>query len=113
LELAGVLALHDRGHVGSMHHRSLFNEYGRYDPSYRISADYELLLRPRDGLRAAFCDRVTARMSIGGVSDANVRLALLEQERAKRTSGGRPAWLCALERQTAYLKHRVRSLVWY
>jgi glycosyltransferase involved in cell wall biosynthesis len=100
-------------HVGSMHHRSLFEQYGRYDESYRISADYELLLRPRDRLRAAFLDRVTARMQLGGVSNANIQLALAEQERAKRTTGGRPAWRCRLERRSAYVRDRCRSLLWY
>jgi glycosyltransferase involved in cell wall biosynthesis len=100
-------------HVGSMHHRSLFAEYGQYDETYRVCADYELLLRPRERLQAAFVDRVTARMAFGGVSSSNVRLALMEQERAKRTTGGRAAWRCALERRTAYCKDRCRSLVWY
>jgi glycosyltransferase involved in cell wall biosynthesis len=100
-------------HVGSVHHRSLFKEYGRYDESYRISADYELLLRPRNRLRTAFLNRVTACMQLGGVSNANVQLALAEQERAKRTTGGRPAWRCRLERQTAYVRDRCRSLLWY
>ena len=32
-------------HTGLMHHRSLFNEYGLFDETFRIAADYELLLR--------------------------------------------------------------------
>src|SRR5262249_28658910 len=100
-------------HVGSMHHRSLFSEYGTYDTAYRVCADYELLLRPRGALRAGFIDRVTAAMALGGVSNANVHRALEEQERAKRTAGGRAAWLCAVERRSAHLKDRIRSLMWY
>jgi hypothetical protein len=100
-------------HVGSMHHRSLFEEYGRFDESYRLSADYELLLRPRSNLRAAFLDRVTAAMALGGVSNANTRLALAEQERAKRTAGGRSGWVCGLERRAAHVKDVCRSLLWY
>jgi glycosyltransferase involved in cell wall biosynthesis len=99
-------------HVGSMHRRRLFEEYGRFNESYRVCGDYELLLRPREHLRAAFVDRVTATMAFGGVSN-NVRLALAEQELAKRTSGGRPAWRCALERRSAYVRNRCRSLLWY
>jgi glycosyltransferase involved in cell wall biosynthesis len=100
-------------HVGSMHHRSLFEEYGRYDESYRSAADYELLLRPRERLRAAFFDRSTARMQLGGISNANIQVALAEQERVKRTTGGRPAWRCRLERRTAYVRDRCRSVLWY
>ena len=100
-------------HVGSMHHRSLFEEHGRFDSSYRLCGDYELLLRPRDHLRAAFLDAVTARMALGGLSNANVRKALAEQERAKRTAGGRPGWICAFERRKAHVTDFVRSLTWY
>lgn len=100
-------------HVGSMHHRSLFEVYGRFDESYRLSADYEFLLRPRSNLRTAFLDRVTARMTLGGVSNANTRLALAEQERAKRTAGGRSGWVCGLERHAAHARHVCRSLLWY
>jgi glycosyltransferase involved in cell wall biosynthesis len=100
-------------HVGSIHHRSLFERYGRFDASYRSCGDYELLLRPRGALRAGFMNRVTARMSLGGISNANSRRALDEQQRAKRTAGGRAAWKCALERRSAHLRDTVRSLLWY
>jgi glycosyltransferase involved in cell wall biosynthesis len=100
-------------HVGSMHHRRLYEQYGRYDESYRSCADYELLLRPRERLQAGFFRQVTARMALGGLSNANVRLALAEQERAKRTTGKRTAWRCRLERRTAYFRDRCRSMLWY
>lgn len=100
-------------HVGSVHNRSLFQEFGPFNEQYRVCGDYELLLRPRDRLRACFVDRVTASMEIGGASNRNIRLALAEQESAKRTTGGRAAWLCALERGTAHVRHRIRSMVWY
>lgn len=97
-------------HVGSLHHRSLFEQYGPFDASYRVCGDYELLLRPRHLLRAAFVDRVTVKMALGGVSNSNVTLALREQERAKRVAGGRPAWICAMERKTAHIKALRRSI---
>jgi glycosyltransferase involved in cell wall biosynthesis len=100
-------------HVGSMHHRSLFAEQGCFDESYRTSGDYELLLRPRSLLRAGFLDRVTADMALGGASNSNVRSALAEQERAKRSTGGRPRWLCAWERRKAHVTQACRSLLWY
>ncbi|MET0497678.1 MAG: glycosyltransferase family 2 protein [Steroidobacteraceae bacterium] len=99
-------------HVGSLHHRSLFEEYGQFDDKYRLCGDYEMLLRPKGALRAEFLDRVTARMALGGVSNANEGLALAEQERAKRDTGGRPGWLSALERRKARIVGACRSL-WY
>jgi glycosyltransferase involved in cell wall biosynthesis len=100
-------------HVGSMHHRSLFETYGHFDETYRVCADYELLLRPRDRLRTAFLDATTARMQLGGISNARAHQVLEEQARAKRTSGGRPAWRCTVEQKWAMAKDRVRRLVWY
>lgn len=98
-------------HVGSLHHRSLFDEYGLFDATYRVTGDYEFLLRPRATLRAAFLDRVTATMMLGGVSNANVALALAEAARAKSTTGGRPSWRCSLETREAYMKAKVRALL--
>jgi glycosyltransferase involved in cell wall biosynthesis len=94
-------------HVGSLHHRSLFAEYGEFDTRYLICGDYELLLRPRAALRAAFLPDSTAMANYGGVSNLKAAPALREACRAKRTSGGRAAWRCGLE----YLVARVKALV--
>jgi glycosyltransferase involved in cell wall biosynthesis len=55
-------------HPGSFHHRRLFERLGRFDVNYRIVGDYELLLRARGTLRAEFMQKVTVRMSAGGLS---------------------------------------------
>lgn len=96
-------------HVGSMHRRTLFEQIGLFDPSYRICGDYELLLRPRASLRAAFLPVTTTRMAYGGVSNARPRPALLEAKRAKLSSGGRKAWLCSVEYVNAFAKWLVRA----
>ena len=98
-------------HVGSLHRSDLFEQYGQCDPGYRICGDYEVLLRARAALRAAFLPIDTAKMTYGGVSNLRPRAPLLEAERAKRTSGGRAAWLCALEFRCALAKAIVRELV--
>jgi glycosyltransferase involved in cell wall biosynthesis len=98
-------------HVGSLHRRELFEQYGAFDPSYRICGDYELLLRPRGELHAAFLPINTAIMSYGGVSNRRPRPALLEAERAKRTSGGRAAWRCGVEYRYAMAKATMRGLL--
>jgi glycosyltransferase involved in cell wall biosynthesis len=98
-------------HVGSLHHRSLFAEYGEFDSRYRICGDYELLLRPRAELRAAFLPDSTAMANYGGVSNLKAGPALREACRAKRTSGGRAAWRCEAEYWLARVKALVRSVV--
>ncbi len=72
-------------HVGSMHRRRLFTKYGQFDTSYRITADYEFLLRPRGALRCAFLPAITVRMSAGGLSDSVA--ALREASRARIGAG--------------------------
>lgn len=95
-------------HVGSMHRRSLFTRLGNYDLSYRIVADYELLLRARHDLKAAYMPITTAVMRAGGISDS--RTALVEQARAKIIAGGRSPILVALELRFANAKFALRPL---
>lgn len=55
-------------HVASLHNRFLFHEIGLFDTSYKICADYELLMRKRGDLRACFMNEIIASMEFGGVS---------------------------------------------
>lgn len=57
-------------HPGALHSKHLFEEVGLYDISYKIAADYELLLRKGAHLKTAFLDEVTILVSEGGVSDS-------------------------------------------
>jgi glycosyltransferase involved in cell wall biosynthesis len=95
-------------HPGSMHRRSLFERLGDYDTSYRIVADYELLLRAQAQLAAAYMPRVTVRMAAGGVSSTTA--ALNEQARAKVLTGGRNRMLTAAELYLANAKFSLRPL---
>ncbi len=96
-------------HVGSMHRYTLFQKYGDYDISYRIVGDYELLLRPRGTLRAAFLPQVTAEMLAGGASDSFA--ALHEAYRAKVNTGERSPALAQLELWVANGKLLIRRLL--
>ena len=95
-------------HVGSMHRRSLFERVGIYDTSYRIAADYEILLRSRDKLRTAYTPFVTATMRASGNSDT--RAAFIEQARAKVDTGGRSKLLTSLEFHAKSAKYMFRPL---
>ncbi len=61
-------------HVGTMHKRSLFERYGKFDAFYRIAGDYEFLLRAGSQLKAAFLPEVTVMMRAGGASDSTASL---------------------------------------
>jgi len=56
-------------HVASLHNKkNLFEMLGGYDLSFKICADYELLLRKKDKLKYLFIPERIARMQIGGMS---------------------------------------------
>lgn len=69
-------------HVGALHSRKLFDQYGLFDSSYRIAGDYEFLLRPGKSLKTAFLDKAVATMLAGGISQRNHQV-LYEVRRAK------------------------------
>jgi glycosyltransferase involved in cell wall biosynthesis len=62
--LAGVML----PHPGMLHHRTLFAERGRFDESFRIAGDYEMLLRELLEREPAFVDRIVVDMQFGGMS---------------------------------------------
>ncbi|OWK71248.1 glycosyltransferase family 2 protein [Pedobacter sp. AJM] len=73
-------------HPGALHSSRLFEKYGMYNIDYKISGDYELLLRPRENLNAAFMADVTVIMSEGGTSDSIK--AITEYFKATTQTGG-------------------------
>jgi glycosyltransferase involved in cell wall biosynthesis len=95
-------------HPGSMHRRSLFDRLGTYDISYRIVADYELLLRARGRLITAYMPVTTVMMRDGGVS--RTRKVFEETARAKIATGGRNKLLTFIELYFANAKYLLRPL---
>lgn len=79
-------------HPGLMHHRSLFAEFGAFDLSFRLSADYEFLLRVLAKEDALFVPSLTAGVGWGGrtTTPENFILGMRETERALRRHGLRP-----------------------
>jgi glycosyltransferase involved in cell wall biosynthesis len=69
-------------HVGALHSKRLFEQYGPFDVRYRIAGDYELLLRAGEKLNTVFLDRPVAVMLAGGISQRNHRV-LHEVKKAK------------------------------
>ncbi|MGR9087537.1 MAG: glycosyltransferase family 2 protein [Gammaproteobacteria bacterium] len=80
-------------HPGVMHRRSLFEQHGTFDESFRIAADYEFLMRELTQADAYFVpDLIVVGMRQGGISStpANLWLALGEIRRAQRMHGCTP-----------------------
>ena len=74
-------------HPGMLMHRGYFDEYGRFDTSFRVAMDYELFLRgvPKNG--ATRVPGVVTRVRAGGVSARNRKLVIDETMRALRMHG--------------------------
>lgn len=73
-------------HPGALHAKKLFDTYGLYNTDFKITGDYELLLRPKGRLIAAFMNKVTVNMSEGGASDSIA--AVREYFKAVTDTGG-------------------------
>ena len=75
-------------HQGMFHHRSLFELYGRFDESFKIAGDYELLIRAfKEGGDAYFVDElIVAGMQTGGITTNCITLV---KETAKARQNNR------------------------
>jgi len=85
-------------HQATFHHRTLFARHGRFDESYRICGDYELLLRELLTCDAHFVPGlVVVTMGAGGLSDDPASAVTVTREfvRARRAHGLSrvPEWL--------------------
>lgn len=97
-------------HQAMFHHRSLFEDRGTFDESFRIAGDYDLLLRElREGC-AEFVPCLVAGMQHGGVSSnpASKMTTIREIMRAMQRHGLKPpvglrvAWLRAVAHAWLY-----------
>jgi len=66
--------------------REVYEQYGMYDTSYKIAADYDAMIRfHRAGVPFVFCDKVISNVRLGGVSSTS--LVGLEHENIKLKYG--------------------------
>ena len=99
-------------HQGVSHRRSLFEQHGQFDETFRIAGDYELLLRELKTADAGFIPNIImTAMRQGGVSSSPQNsLALLhEVRRAQQMHGQRlPSRIWVMVVARVYL----RLLIW-
>lgn len=98
-------------HQGVFHHRSLFEIHGRFDESYRIAGDYELLLRELKSRAARFVPDVeVANMQYGGMSSSPLRAIHTLREIARSRKKHKVRGLALLWHWT-FLKANIRYLL--
>ncbi len=69
-------------HPGALHHRSLFDEHGYFDENYKISGDYEFLLRISAYIRSAFVPEHLICMGNTGLSNKKLHRTINEGAKA-------------------------------
>jgi len=92
-------------HTGTFHHRDLFRRFGKFDASYRVSGDYEFLLRTLRGgdIEGLFIPGlIVTTMSDGGNAASRAFRGELENLAARRRYG-LPISSAALCRRMAML----------
>lgn len=96
------------GHPTLYLRRAVYEKYGLYDTSYRISADYEFMIRIlKDGNRLAYLPETIISMYYGGTSNkglSNYLESLKEGHRALTSNGVKHAWLIDMKRTIRVLK---------
>lgn len=99
-------------HQGVMHRRTLFEQHGEFDESFRIAGDYEFLLRELKTADAVFIPGInTTAMRQGGISSdpANTLVVMREFRRAQQMHGeGLPGWIWLM----ALVRVYIRLLLW-
>lgn len=94
----------DIAHVGAFHYKKYFLKHGFFNESFKISGDYELLLRAKSNLKTIKIEETTAKMSNGGVSNNQVILAFNETFKAKYTTANIGVFTCLLDYIIAIIK---------
>jgi glycosyltransferase involved in cell wall biosynthesis len=74
-------------HQGMFHHRSLFERYGKFDESFKIAGDYELLIRAfKEGGDALFINGlIVTGMQIGGITSNCIKM-VKENAKARKNN---------------------------
>lgn len=96
-------------HVGSLHSKSFFETYGMYNTNYKIVGDYEILLRAKQFLKAAFLNDITVKMKMGGISNQD-NSALVEAFKAKVDNDSRTYLLAKYDLFKANIIFFIRNL---
>ena len=98
-------------HAGGFLNKNYIDQYGAFDETYKITGDYELLLRKGNELRVEFIDKFLVEMDGGGVSNSELKNALLEARRAKIETAKRSKILANMEMYVVLMKIQLKSIL--
>lgn len=98
-------------HAAGWHNAEYFRKYGKFDSTYKITGDYEMLLRAKENLNVVFYNSYILKMGAGGVSDSLVLKASKEACKAKINTAQRPSLIAKIEMYFILLKITVKRAI--
>jgi glycosyltransferase involved in cell wall biosynthesis len=98
-------------HIGCWHRRSLFDQFGLFDSTYKVAGDYEWLLRVGENLKVSFTPEVLLDVPVGGVSD-KPGLVFRETRRARATHTNASKWNLFYTDYAYRMRKTVRKWFW-
>jgi glycosyltransferase involved in cell wall biosynthesis len=100
---ASDLARETLCHPATFMRRTVFDKVGRFDMSYRIAADYDLIVRTfQHPVTTRFVDVVVSEMSMGGMSEDQFMLSCRERKRVVRKRFPFPASMAGVWQVNLY-----------
>jgi len=97
-------------HQGIFHHRSFFENYGKFNENYLFAGDYEILLRYLKKNDPIFIDQVIACKQFSGVtSNPSNSLKIIQEQRQARQEANLDSISIPLMKR--YFKAKTRSFI--
>lgn len=90
-------------HPATLMRRSVFDTVGRFDTSYKIAADYDLIVRCfQHPVKSRFVDEIISEMQMGGTSEDRFMVSCSERKRVVRERFGYPERLAGVWQVNLY-----------
>ncbi len=101
----------DYCHPGLLHSRELIERVGKFSTEYRITADYDLVVRAGPKTRAAYLNKVTVLIGDGGVSRTSVYQLIDETYRVQLAGGHVTRTAAMIDWLLAHTRFKVRQML--
>lgn len=90
-------------HPATLMRRRVFDTVGRFDTSYKIAADYDLIVRCfQHPVKSRFVDEIISEMRMGGASEDRFMLSCSERKKVVRERFGYPERLAGVWQVNLY-----------
>lgn len=98
-------------HAGGFINKNYILQYGKFDESYRIAGDYELLLRKGKKLNVIFINQFLVEMNADGVSNTLIQKALKEAMQARIKNNARSKFFAHIDYYWIFFKISCKKIL--